>query len=94
MSELLEAFMIISFGISWPIAILKSYRSRTAKGKSILFIFFILFGYGCGISSKLVSGKITYVFAFYILNFIMVALDAILYFRNSKLDRQIENSNA
>lgn len=87
MSELLEAFMVISFGISWPMSIMKSYTSRTAKGKSLFFLLMILFGYGAGIGSKLVSGKITYVFFFYVLNFIMVGIDTALYFKNRKLDR-------
>ena len=34
-AEILETLMIISFGISWPLNILKSYRSRTTKGKSL-----------------------------------------------------------
>ena len=88
MSQVLEAFMVISFGISWPTAIVKSYTSRTAKGKSLFFLCFILFGYVCGIASKLVAGKITYVFFFYILNFIMVAIDLCLYFRNKRLDAE------
>ncbi len=88
MSELLEAVMVISFGISWPISIIKSYTSRTAKGKSLFFLFMILFGYSAGITSKLVSGKITYVFVFYVINFIMVGVDTALYFRNRKLDRE------
>ena len=88
MAEVLEALMVISFGISWPVSILKSYRARTAKGKSLLFLCFILFGYVCGIASKLASGKITYVFAFYILNLVMVSLDLLLYFRNRRLDAQ------
>lgn len=88
MSELFEALMIISFGISWPIAIGKSLKSKTAKGKSILFIMFILCGYAFGISSKLLSGKISYVFVFYIINFVMVAIDACLFVRNSKLDKK------
>ena len=84
-SGLLEALMVVSFGISWPLSIYKSYKSRTTKGKSLLFLFFILFGYACGIASKLVSGNITYVFIFYVLNFILVAIDLLLYFRNSHL---------
>ena len=28
LAELLEAMMIISFGISWPLSIIRSYRSR------------------------------------------------------------------
>ena len=41
LAELLEAMMIISFGISWPLSIIRSYRSRSTKGKSIFFSFFI-----------------------------------------------------
>ena len=94
MAELFEAFMIISFGISWPISIAKSYTSRTTKGKSLVFMLFILFGYACGITSKLLKGNLTYVFIFYILNFIMVAIDLCLYYRNSKLDALMNNAGA
>ena len=34
MAQLFEAAMVVSFGISWPTSIQKSYTSRTAKGKS------------------------------------------------------------
>ena len=87
MSELFEAIMVICFGISWPTSILKSYRSRTAKGKSILFLSMIFIGYIAGIVSKLTSEKpLTYVFFFYVLNLIMVFTDIILYFRNKSID--------
>lgn len=87
MAEILEAAMVICFGVSWPMSILKSWRSRTSRGKSIQFIFLILIGYVCGIASKLFSGRITYVFFFYVLNLIMVSIDCGLYFRNARLDR-------
>ena len=87
MSNTLEALMVISFGISWPVTVIQSYRIQTAKGKSLFFLLMILFGYGCGIASKVIGGQITYVFAFYVLNFIMVATDLALYFRNTRLDR-------
>ena len=86
MAELFEVFMVVSFGISWPTAILKSYRSRTAAGKSILFLGFVFFGYICGIVSKLTADKITYVLAFYVLNLVMVGVDICLYVRNKRLD--------
>lgn len=89
-SELLEAAMVISFGISWPLSIIKSYTARTTKGKSLVFLIFIIFGYICGIVSKILSGKITYVFFFYILNAIMVSTDLVLYFRNLALDKKRE----
>ena len=87
MSELFEALMVICFGISWPISIAKSFKSRTSKGKSLVFLCFILIGYVFGIISKLVSGNITYVLFFYVLNLIMVSVDTILYFRNMKIDK-------
>ena len=36
-TDLLEALMILCFGLSWPISIRKSWISRTAKGKSLFF---------------------------------------------------------
>ncbi len=92
MAELLEAFMVVGFGISWPASIVKSYRARTAQGKSLLFLCMILFGYACGIASKLASGSITYVFVFYWINLVMVTTDLYLYFRNRRLDRTREEN--
>lgn len=86
MAHTFEAIMVISFGISWPTSIIKSYTSRTAKGKSIIFLLFILIGYLFGIASKFVSGNLTYVIVFYIINLIMVFIDLCLYFRNRGLD--------
>lgn len=40
-SHLLEALMILCFGLSWPLSIYKSWTSRTAKGKSLYFEVFI-----------------------------------------------------
>ena len=84
MAQLMEAAMVICFGISWPVSIIKSYTSRTSKGKSIFFICFILIGYLFGIASKFMADQLNYVLVFYILNFIMVFIDLCLYFRNKK----------
>ena len=93
-SEILEITMIVSFGISWPVNVLKSYRSRTTRGKSILFLCLIFFGYIAGIASKLCNeaymaaiGQKWYVLFFYVLNFLMVGADLCLYFRNLRLDK-------
>ncbi|MDR2103543.1 MAG: hypothetical protein LBP42_05500 [Treponema sp.] len=88
MTELFEALMIFSFGLSWPTSIIKSWKAGTAKGKSIVFLGLILFGYLCGIAGKLITGKITYVFVFYVINFVMVGVDMVLYFRNRREDRK------
>lgn len=91
MSELLEIFMVVSFGASWPFNVIKSYRARTTKGKSLLFLVLIFFGYICGIISKLTAESFKwYVLFFYVLNLIMVGADLLLYIRNSKLDKAAE----
>jgi len=79
--------MVICFGLSWPLSIVRSWRARTAKGKSIFFLSAIEFGYAAGICAKLVSGRMTYVFVFYCLNFVLVGMDIALYVRNARLDK-------
>lgn len=99
MAEILEVIMVLSFGASWPFNVIKSYKARTAKGKSILFLCLILFGYVAGIASKLINeaymanfAEKWYVLFFYCLNFIMVFADLLIYFRNKKLDKDNENA--
>ena len=100
MSEILEVIMIVSFGASWPMNVMKSWKARTTKGKSLAFLCLILFGYVAGITGKFLNeaymaafAEKWYVLFFYVLNFIMVSADLILYFRNKRLDAQRENSN-
>lgn len=93
--NLFEAFTIFCFGLSWPISIRKSYVSRTAKGKSLFFEVFLIIGYAFGIVRKFIqlycleeSGFLFYLsFFFYILNFIEIGIDIVLYFRNKRLDK-------
>jgi len=95
-TDLFEALTIFCFGLSWPISIRKSLISKTAKGKSLFFEVFLLVGYAIGIMRKYIQltemgsdGFIFYLgFFFYILNFIEIAIDIMLYFRNTKFDRQ------
>lgn len=100
MAEFLEVVMIISFGASWPLNVIKSYKARTTKGKSLAFLCLIFFGYIAGIISKLLNEAYMaafaskwYVLFFYVLNLIMVGADLCLYIRNHKLDREKENEN-
>ena len=95
MSELFEIIMVVSFGASWPFNVIKSYKARTTKGKSLLFLCLIFFGYIAGIISKLINeaymasfGQKWYVLVFYVLNLLMVGTDFILYARNKKLDKE------
>ena len=95
MSEILEIVMIVSFGISWPMNLMKSFKARTTRGKSLPFLLLIFFGYIAGIASKLTSATYIadfsdkwYVLFFYVLNFLMVGGDLILYIRNYRLDKK------
>lgn len=95
MAEILEIIMIVSFGASWPLNVIKSYKARTTKGKSLAFLLLIFFGYIAGIASKLANeGYMTnfsskwYVLFFYVLNLTMVGVDVCLYYRNYLLDKK------
>ena len=95
MAEFLEVVMVVSFGASWPLNVMKSYKARTTKGKSLPFLCLIFFGYIAGIASKLLNEAYMasiaskwYVLFFYVLNLIMVGADLCLYIRNYKLDRE------
>ena len=96
-ATLCETVMIVCFGLSWPLSVYKSWKSRTAKGKSLQFEIFIWVGYIFGITKNIIlfsNGKDGWVFflgwIFYVLNFIMISTDMILYFRNTKLDKLAE----
>ncbi len=95
MAELLETVMVICFGISWPSSILKSYRSRTSKGKSLSFLCIIAVGYSSGIMWKMLEYRATGIFKYmsflYVINLLMVLTDIALYFRNRRLDSQNGN---
>lgn len=89
--HILEALMIVCFGLSWPMSIIKAYKARTAKGTSIFFMSFIELGYVCGIISKLIlnswdSWVKILAFVFYIINLVMVGIGICLYIRNRHLD--------
>ena len=95
MAEILEVIMIICFGASWPFNVVKSYKARTAKGKSPAFLCLIIFGYIAGITAKFMNDAFMasiaekwYVLFFYFLNLLMVSTDLILYLRNRKLDNR------
>jgi hypothetical protein len=81
-----EALMLLCFGLSWPFAIVRSYRARSVKGKSLAFLVLLLLAYIAGILHKALF-RFDIVIALYIYNFVMVASDIVLYIRNLKLDK-------
>ena len=92
MSEMFEIIMIVSFGVSWPMNVIKSYKARTTKEKSLGFLLLTFIGYICGIVSKILAPQFKwYVMFFYILNLIILGIDLILYFVNINIDMRNEN---
>lgn len=86
MSSMLEATMLICFGLSWPINTMKAYKARSAKNMSLPFILLIIFGYVAGISAKLLMNQNNYVLVVYFINLAVVTLNLMVYFRNKRLD--------
>jgi hypothetical protein len=88
MGSILETVMLLCFGFSWPLNVIKAYKAKTAKGTSLPFVLLIITGYIAGISAKIISGQINYVLIAYILNLAIVSLNIIVYFRNVSLDKK------
>ncbi len=95
--DIMEMLMVICFGISWPLNIIKAWKARTAKGTSLLFYFFIWIGYVFALIGKfvLIGSKAPapwyetvkwYVLTFYIINVVMVSAGILIYFRNKAID--------
>ena len=96
--------IVVCFGISWPLNIIKAWRSRSAKGISLPFYFFIWIGYVFAFVGKFVLIAANapqpwyetvhwYVMFFYVLNIAMVTTGIGIYFRNKHLDKKTVGVN-
>ncbi len=97
LAEILETIMLICFGFSWPINLVKNIKMRSAKNMSLPFLFLIWFGYVVGIAAKFIKlltpelpNPTWYLMAIYIINFLMLTASLAVYFRNRKLDKLAE----
>lgn len=86
MPEILEAVMLVCFGVSWPISLAKNIRAGSAKAMSLPFILLIIFGYLAGITAKILTGRMNYVLVVYFLNLAVVLLNLFVYFVNRRHD--------
>ena len=102
---IMETMMLILFGISWPLNIVKAWRARTAQGMSLLFYSFIWLGYVFALVGKfaLIHSNAPqpwyesvhwYVMFCYILNILMVSIGILVYFRDRYFDKKINTTNA
>lgn len=87
MTQIFEFIMLACFGLSWPISVYKSIKSRSTQGKSLMFIIAIIVGYISGIIGKIVNGQLTYVLIIYCFNLVVVSVDLALYFINKRNER-------
>ena len=88
MGAIFETVMLVCFGLSWPINVVKAYKTQTTKGTSLPFIFLIITGYVAGITAKIITEQINYVLVVYIINLIIVMLNVVVYIRNYRLDKK------
>ena len=93
MGDFFEMLMVLSFGISWPVSIIKTWKSKSVAGKSILFSIFIWIGYVFGVSSKFIKNSINYVVFFYVANLIFVSIDILLYLYKRKKEKNLSTHN-
>lgn len=87
--QIFEFIMLACFGLSWPISVYKSIKSKSTQGKSIVFIIAIIIGYISGIIGKIVNHQLTYVLIIYCFNLIVVSVDLVLFFINRKNEKKM-----
>ena len=86
LAEVFEAAMLVCFGLAWPIDILRTLRTRSVAGKSILFMSIILAGYLAGLAAKVLRASAAgtwpeRVTLLYLVNAALVTVDIGLCFR-------------
>ena len=92
LAHLMEAGMLVCFGFSWPLNVVKAYRAKTARGTSLAFIILIITGYIAGISAKIINNQFNYVLGVYFLNLAIVSANVFVYIRNKRLDKKSSGS--
>jgi hypothetical protein len=75
-----EIGMMACFGASWPFAVIKTWRTKKAEGKSLVFTWLVLIGYLSGVLHKIVFNY-DLVILLYIYNAVLVLTDLILTYR-------------
>lgn len=87
MLSIFEIIMLVCFGAAWPFSIYNSWRSKSTKGKSVIFLITLMIGYVAGIINKLYYSYDAVIYL-YVLNLVMVFIDTCLWVRNRKIERE------
>jgi len=98
--NIFESIMLVCFGFAWPISIYKSWVSKKTAGKSLLFLIVLQIGYVAGILFKLTeywdnlkinpNGTVSINLYLYILNFVMITIDELLFLRNRRIEANLK----
>ncbi len=84
-ASIFEGLMILCFGVSWPVAVWKTLKTKNVSGISIFFLWFVFFGYVSGVMFKLVeavgNGYVNPVIILYLFNLVLVGTEVILFYR-------------
>jgi len=101
--NIFESIMLVCFGFAWPLSIYKSFVSKKTAGKSLLFLLVLQIGYVAGILFKLTeywrnlktnpNETISINLYLYILNFVMITIDELLFLRNRKIEASMNNES-
>ena len=108
LASIMETMMVVCFGLSWPLNIIKAWKARSTQGMSLPFYCLIWLGYIFAVIGKLVSIYYHvsvaqtaavwtdvvrwYVMFFYVLNLLMLTTGILIYFRNARLERRAVGS--
>jgi len=94
--NIFESIMLVCFGFAWPLSIYKSFVSKKTAGKSLLFLLVLQIGYVAGVLFKLTeywnnlktnpNETISINLYLYILNFVMITIDELLFLRNRRIE--------
>lgn len=88
--SIFEIIMLICFGLSWPVSISKSYRTKNVEGKSVIFLYIIITGYLFGVVHKIKYNYdwVTYLYAY---NACLVFIDSVLWHKYN-ISKKIKES--
>ena len=81
-----EGIMLVCFGVSWSISIVKSIRVKRVEGKSPLFMGVVCLGYVSGIVHKIIY-SLDWIILLYGLNMAMILIDLLLYAHYNRKNR-------
>ena len=99
-TDVCEIVMLICFSIAWLVSLVKSWRSKSAKGKSILFLLLVFAAYTFGMIRKVLQYKesqaagtaldlLFYLAWFsYGINLLLILADLVVWVRNLVYDKR------